>query len=195
MLDGRRGRQPADRVAGAAQAKLQVFASLDDERRDLLDRPSAEARAKHSAPNAAVQVVAASLEVARVEGFVIVAGQMELDRRDLVAIEATSDALDHERRVGGLEPVPLALAENEVPAVRGVLHGAEEEREHQGIDHLGAVVEDAPVSIDLVPILAHGSARPAPPGQGRANQRLWRSRATYAASTESRSCRGCQPRS
>jgi hypothetical protein len=151
----RRG-SAGDRVAGAIEQKNGPARVLDQERCNLLQRDPAEAGAKRAAPNAAEEVPILGFEGFRNERLTIVAGETQLRRLQPLGLDGQPESLDDERRVVRLKPVVLFLADDEMAAIRRDLHRTKKEPEHEGIDDLGAVVEDATVTIDDVVVLPHG---------------------------------------
>ena len=95
------------------------------------------------------------LERGGVERFAVVAGEAELHRVQSPVGHAEAEPLDHERRIRGLEPVPLALTEGEPAVIRSALEGEQEEAQGRRIDDLGAVVEHATLGIHAIGVLTH----------------------------------------
>src|SRR5215470_1176229 len=143
-----------NRVADAGHEQRRALAGVYQEGRELLHGHPPEPRTKRAAPHAAEEQLALGLERTGVERLAVVAGEAQLGALKMAVGHLQAQPLHHERGVGGLEPVPLALAEGEAAPVVGARHHAEEEAQHRGVDDLGAVVIDAPVAIDLIAVLA-----------------------------------------
>src|SRR5712664_1291278 len=178
-LDDRRG--GPHRMAGAGHEQGQALPGVQQEWSELLQRHPAEARPEQPAADATEEQVALGLESTRIERLAIVAHEVELHRSEEPTLHGQAQALDDEGSVGGLEPVPLALAKHEVAAGIGPGHGPQEEAQHRGVDDLGAVVEDPPVAIHLIAVLA-GRLRHRAPTTGtdgwRPTRRASRARAS-----------------
>ena len=95
------------------------------------------------------------LEGRRIERFPVVSREMKLDRPEPSVGHPQSEPLDHEGRVVRLEPVLLALAYGEPPAVGLASECQHEEAEGRRVHDLRAVVEDVPLAVDLIAVLAH----------------------------------------
>src|SRR5690348_11478459 len=139
----------AHRMPDAGHDQRRALSRVQQERGELLHRRPAEAGPEAAAAHPAVEQAALGLERARIEGLAQIAREVELHRPQRALVEGEAEALNDERRVDSLEPVPLTLAEDEVPSGLGPSHGPQEEAEHRGVHDLGAVVEDAAVPVDL----------------------------------------------
>src|SRR5712691_5732731 len=144
----------AHRMAGATQQQGRSLTGASQERRELLHRDPAEPRSEGAASDTAKQQIPLGLERARIEWLADITQEAQLGVLEDALLDAQAQALNHERGVGRLEPVPLALAQDETPAIVRAGHRPHEEAQHAGVDDLGAVVEDAAVVVDPVAVLA-----------------------------------------
>ncbi len=166
---GAGGREGADRVPDGAEEEGWPRVPFDEERGELLHRHPPEAGAKGAAAHAAEEIAPLGLEALEIQGLPVVTGEAELHRDELAALDDTPETLDNKGSVVGVEPVSLTLAEDQVAPLRCPLHGAQEKPEHEGIDDLGAVVEDTALAVYEVMVLAHAGPIVVPgPGRGNA---------------------------
>ena len=105
----------------------------------------------------AEEAAAVLYEGGGLERLAIVTSPAEIGALEPAVGDAEREALDHERRIGGLEPVPLALAQGEPSPVGGALQREEEEAEGGRVHDLATVVEGAPLAVHPIGVLAHGT--------------------------------------
>jgi hypothetical protein len=140
------------------QQEGQAGVFLEQERSEALDCRTTETSAEGATTDTAIEIDALGFQVVGIQGLMIATGTLELDGDELSLIDLTPQPLDHEGRVVCFEPVSLTLADDEIRAIRRLLHGPQEEPQGGSIDDLTAIVEDAPVPIDDVPVFVHGAS-------------------------------------
>src|SRR5260370_9602944 len=106
-LDDRRG--GPHRMTGAGHEQGQALPGVQQEWSELLQRHPAESRPEQPAADAAEEQVALGLERTRIERLAIVAHEVGPHRPEGRVLHGEANALDHEGRVYGLEPLPPAL--------------------------------------------------------------------------------------
>src|SRR5262249_53455872 len=148
-------------VAPPGEDEGRTTGLFGDPRGDLLQCDAAEAGSEGALAHAAEELRAVMLEGGRVEGFTVVAGQAQLHAVEPAVGDAQPQALDDERRVRRLEPVPLTLADGAPAALRGALEGQEEEEQRRGVHGLGGVGQHTAGAMHSRGVVARQTARQA----------------------------------